>query len=325
MIEENQDSSNRPVDQLSGSSDDSVAARVAQALGARVPDDLERADETPREEPERVPAPAIVEYAAVEYVEYTSEYVSEPTREPASAAVEPAAGQFDVSFEGAIRLLNERLAEVVRREAALGSKEQGVQQALAEADDRWAELEERRADVEQAGRELQERTGSVDQREAALALYEQELQQVSAHVERQRSELEQSQAALEQNHSALAELDQARRSHDDSVSGLAAREEALAQRELEAQRALADTGERERAIAEREAEAERNPAPAPALASADYEAQARALTEAVKAVAKQEAETVLKAAHDQARLILESAHAERETLTPLAPLGEHDD
>ena len=35
----------------------------------------------------------------------------------------------------------------MRREAALGSKEQGVQQALAEADDRWAALVEKEDEV----------------------------------------------------------------------------------------------------------------------------------------------------------------------------------
>jgi hypothetical protein len=131
------------------------------------------------------------------------------------------------------------------------------------------------------------------------------LMAVSAHVDAQR-----------------AEIERERLDERDADSGLAAREAAVARRESDAQAALAeaarlqaDAAAREQAVAEREWALSQQ-GPVQALASSDYEAQARALTEAVKAVAKHEAETVLQAAHDQARLILESAHAERDNLAP---------
>ena len=274
MIEENQDSSERLNDQPSTGSEASVAERIARALGPRpaLADDVVSDEPSPEpfaSVPERyepavyeppVYEPVLAEPTVPEPVAAEPELsLPEPEPEPetAAAASEPAPGQFDVSFEGAIRLLNERLAEVVRREAALGSKEQGVQQALAEADDRWASLVEKENEVERSlseaaatRSELDARAASVDQREAALALYEEELKAVSAHVDAQQ-----------------AELERAQRGEHDSGSALAAREAALAQRENDAQaaldeakRLLAEATDREQALSERErALSERGP------------------------------------------------------------------
>ena len=134
----------------------------------------------------------------------------------------PVWGQLDLRFEEASRMLDERLADVVRREAALEQNEHHLQQALAQAN----EQQQARTELEETRRTLNERTAELAQRETALAQQAQELQQAPAHDPAEQAKSEEAQRRL-----------------DERTAELAQREATLVEVATRVQRTLAETAE----------------------------------------------------------------------------------
>ena len=134
----------------------------------------------------------------------------------------PVWGQLDLKFEEASRMLDERLADVVRREAALDQNEHHLQQALAQAN----EQQQARAELEETRRTLNERTAELAQRETALAQRAQELQQAPAYDPAEQAKSEEAQRRL-----------------DERTAELAQREATLVEVATRVQRTLAETAE----------------------------------------------------------------------------------
>lgn len=247
--------------------------------------------------------------------------------------------------EQAQQALAERTAELAQREATLVELAQRVQRSLAETTAQRSQLEQGRADVEEAHhklaeaeRLLEERFADITQREAALAQQQQEPQpplssEEQAELEQLRHRNEELRTALDERETAVAQRDAALLQSNDV---LLQTKDVLAQKERELQQALAQVAqaesgqadlvrseqarrelaallagvaERERAVAERESHLDQ--ALAQTGEALDLEARAQWLTDAVKTAARQEAETVLKEAREEAQRILSDARSGR--------------
>jgi len=179
------------------------------------------------------------------------------------------------------------------------------------------EADEPLAEIEEARREVDRRLAAIGEREARLAMREQELQialaaqadepqrhgDVPSDAER---DVALAQAELDIQ-DALAQIEGLRRELERERAKGAEIEET--RRQVEASRA--EVAERERIVAECEARFGARALGRRAEGS-DVTSLARWLTDAVKAAAKQEAETVVKAAREQARQIVADAKAGRE-------------
>ncbi len=127
---------------------------------------------------------------------------------------QPVWGQLDLRFEEASRMLDQRLAEVIRREDAVAKLQPELREALARAEEQRVGFERNRAelaDVTEARRALEERHEVVAEREAALAVEANEIERSLAElagrrseVERGRVEVARARRELDQRHAELA-------------------------------------------------------------------------------------------------------------------------
>ena len=138
----------------------------------------------------------------------------------APEVVAPVWGQLDLTFEESRRFLDERQADVARREAAVAEIERDLKQVLARTAAERTSLEQKQAtlsSIEDAQRALDERRAEIGQREVELVLQEHELDEARADLESGRAQ--------------HAELEQAQRELDDRAAEVAQRETALVERE----------------------------------------------------------------------------------------------
>jgi hypothetical protein len=184
--------------------------------------------------------------------------MSEPTRD----ASDPVWGQLDLTFEQASRMLDQRLADVLRREGELDeqrtvlaeresvllAKAAEARQSVTETEAQRSELEQReaalaarQAEVEQqpaaspvdeaaaaeAQRKLDERSAELQTREATLVEVAQRVQRSLAETAAERSRLEQGRTSVEESERKLAER----------LAEVTQREAGLAQERDELQRA----------------------------------------------------------------------------------------
>jgi hypothetical protein len=186
---------------------------------------------------------------------------------------QPVWGQLDLRFEEASRMLDQRLAEVIRREDAVAKLQPELREALARAEEQRVDFERSRselADVTEARRAVEERHDEVAQREAALAveaneierslgevaIQRSEIEQGRAEIARARRELDERHAEIERGQAGLAELAALRQLHETGLAELTQRETALASRESELLDREARVGQQELAVEQALARAE---------------------------------------------------------------------
>ena len=275
-----------------------------------------------------------------------------------SAPARPAApvwGQLDLRFEEASRMLDERLADVLRREAALEQSEQHLQHALARVEEQGAattqrevvliekaaearrtlaeteakrsEVEQARAEVDEARRTLDERAAELAQREAALAQQPEEPQPVPVQADDPQAgqRLDERAAELARREATLVEVAQrVQRSLAETAAQRSQLEQGRAgveEAERKVEERLAEVARREEQLAQQEQELRQAPAQPAAADDAELQQLRERHQEAVAALAQREAAIMQR----EAALVQQEFDVQQALAQAQADRGQSDD